>query len=294
MRIACRTLITECGIHAPPVPLRTLFNRLGIRIVRRDTPGAATLRAKAGGLEVWLGTDAARWRRERFTLAHELAHVLLLSGSNQHVSDPRNGIDSGEYEEYERLCNLGAAELLMPSAFVLEAVGQVGVSAGGLQRLYDSFLVSYESLLYRLAEVLPSSAVILWRKYARHGSEPTTLRVLTSYQRYRSSRSAPWLPKGTTAQKHIRPDIVTQALEKETAIFSPNLTLGLARREEQCFGVATVLPQPRSLAVQMPLFDGHRVLDESALNIHVVLLIGQQSMHSNATLWKTIQELIQC
>jgi IrrE N-terminal-like domain len=295
MRVACRTLIAECGVSAPPVPLRALSNHLGVHIVRRATPGAATLRTKQGVLEVWVGADTTKWRRERFTLAHELAHVLLLSGSSSRLGPDLSGeMDSLEHEEHERLCNLGAAEILMPKKFLLDRIATVGLSSTGLQALYDCFLVSFETLLYRLAEILPSSAVILWRRYARHGAEPVALRVLTSYQRYQTSLNAPWLPKGTTARKHVNPDIVTLAFEGRSAVFSQDLTLELDKREEHCLGLATVLPQPRQSQSQMPLFEGKRILDEASLEIHAVLLVGKRSMHSNPILWKTIEELTQC
>ena len=291
MRIACRTLLAECGVTAPPVPLNPLLDYLKMRKVRRATLGSATLRLRENAFEVWISGDASRWRRERFTVAHEIAHVLLLIGS----SDDREGIapdqeGSREHEEIERLCNLGAAEILMPSRLVLDALLESGLSAVSLQRMYDRFLVSFETLLFRLAEALPSSAVILWRKYARHASEPVTLRVRTSYQRYRQAASAPWLPKDLTAHKHLRPDIVTAAFDQQASVFSRNLIIELNQRVDMCLGVATVLPQPRRIRSQMPLFEGRRVLDEAVSNADVVLLICKRSLQSNPSVWDSIEE----
>lgn len=290
MRIACRELLADCKIDSAPVPLLPLCDHVGVKVVRRQTLGRGTLRGNRGGVEVWVSSEQRKWRRERFTIAHEIAHLLILRASNNNsTGDSITREASDDYAEVERLCNLGAAEILMPEQLALRRFGEWGFSAAALQQLYDAFLVSFETLLYRLAETIPSSAMILWRRYARHGSEATALRVLTSYQRYRDSANAPWLPKGCTA-KHVFPDIVSSAHELQKPVFARELVLSLNKHEVKCRGIATAIPKPRTDESQMPLFEGMRVRDEAAFGMHVALLVGKSSMEAKLPLWKKLEE----
>lgn len=281
MRIACRTLLDHCGAGDKlPIPLRPICRRLGIQVVRRRALGTGTLRSTNGRLEVWLSADSANWRRERFTIAHEIAHVLVFSSWSAGDGTARPYASHAHDErELESLCNLGAAELLMPAGPLAKSVAEHGISPEGLRILYDACLVSFETMLYRLAEITPSSAVILWRKFARRPSEAEKLRVVTSYQRYRTSIHAPWLPKGCTA-KHVHPDIVTPAFEERRTLVSSDLVLSLARREIPCIGVCTVLPAPRTDGSLLPLFEGMRIVDERLSEVDAVLLVANRTMNA--------------
>lgn len=284
MRIACRTLLEESDVgRSLPIPLRPLCRRLGIEVVRRRVAGSGTLRSANGHLEIWLPSGAENWRRTRFTVAHEIAHILLFSAWQQAgCSLGTHAFGSHEEAEIESVCNLGAAELLMPREPLATMLAEGGVSPSALRNLYDACLVSYESMLYRLAEINSSSAVILWRKYARRPSEEEKLRVVTSYQRYRTSVHAPWLPKGCTA-KHLQPDIVTPAFTAGEPAVATNISLTLGQRETLCVGVASVLPKPRTAPSTLPLFDGMRIVDERLPDVDVVLLLSNRTMNPRPT-----------
>ena len=279
MRIACRRLLQDYGITTPPVPLKRLCRRLGIRVVPRKTLGNATLRETPSGLEIWYNPDKRRWRRGRFTIAHEIAHVLVMAAAH--------GTQASDYHEIERLCDFGAAELLMPTQAMQEALATHGVSPTGLRAMYDLFLVSYESLLFRIADILPSSAMILWQRHARTPSEPIALRVRTCYQRYRSNRLAPWLPKGCTT-KHISPDIVTDLGNTDASIYVDELVLVLSGRHQRCRAVGTVLPRPRTHEQQLPLFERMPIADEPAPGIDAVLLVGAREMTERDYIWERL------
>ena len=94
------------GVALPPTDLAALCERLGVsRIVEDDVPFSGALRRCGETFEVvcsrYLSPD-----RRRFTIAHELAHLVLDSNLR------RCGLRSGR--ELERLCDMLAAELLMP------------------------------------------------------------------------------------------------------------------------------------------------------------------------------------
>lgn len=83
--------------------------------------------------------------RTRFTLAHELCHTFFYEIVPE-LKFEKHEADPGE----ERLCNLGAAELLMPSHALKREAKAVGASLDSLTRLASLFDVSLEAMLLRL------------------------------------------------------------------------------------------------------------------------------------------------
>jgi len=197
--------------------------------------------------------------------------------------------DKGEddYAEVERLCNLGAAELLMPGDLLLKRATEIGIGPKALELLYDLCLVSYEALLFRLAEIIPSSAMVFWRNYARKPDEEPALRVLTSYQRYDKNAHAPWLPKGSTS-KRIEPNIVEKAAQFGGSVYADSITLSLNGKAAVCMGVASTLPNPRRDVAKLPLFHGKRIYDEQPPKIDVILLVALRAMDARPDFWKSL------
>jgi Zn-dependent peptidase ImmA (M78 family) len=288
MRIACRDLLQSCGYTKPPIPLGTICKKLGIKIVRSNTIGKATLRAATNNFEIWININPSYYRKFRFTIAHELAHVLLMIKlDNPDLIDALSSTEE-TYEVVERLCDLGASEILMPSDILEKMIFEFGITPIGLQTLYDSFLVPNRKLLYKIAEIIPSSAIILWKKYARHASENEELRIQTCYQRYSSNLNAPWLPKGSTV-KHVIPDIVTKSYHDRKPYYSDELHLALGRKIHECIGISCILPESRLDIEQLPLFKGLPIPDESLSELDAVLLVGTKSMSQNVAIWEKIE-----
>jgi Zn-dependent peptidase ImmA (M78 family)/DNA-binding XRE family transcriptional regulator len=83
--------------------------------------------------------------RALFTLAHELAHVLVDDGESITLDT-----DLSAHSDRERLANAFAATYLMPATTVAEVHDQHGLRPAGLAHMLVTFGVSYESLVYRL------------------------------------------------------------------------------------------------------------------------------------------------
>lgn len=101
---------------------------------------------------VILINSRVRPERQRFTLAHEISHALLL-GDDDLLSDLHDAFEGDRLEQViETLCNVGAAALLMPAdliAGMLARFGPTGRALGELARRAD---VSASTALYALAE----------------------------------------------------------------------------------------------------------------------------------------------
>lgn len=101
-----------CGAAVPPekpIDLRKLSKHIGVRrIAAVDMVSDGRLDRQPEGPSVYY-RYGIRGGRRRFTIAHELGHLLLGN------SDVFNGL---EFDEIERLCNAFAAELLMPRRWI--------------------------------------------------------------------------------------------------------------------------------------------------------------------------------
>ena len=102
-------LLDECNVTSIPVDLVRLAQRQGIHRIREMETAldGQLLELEGGGYEVILGKNAPLTRK-RFTLAHEIGHTLL-QGSE------KLSCGGGAIEE---LCNVAAAELLIPGRFL--------------------------------------------------------------------------------------------------------------------------------------------------------------------------------
>ncbi len=266
MRSAMRELLGTCGEN-PPIGLRGICRQLDVRFgwnatAHRIGAGTASLHASSNGEFEIVLHDAnfrRRWRRARFSVAHELAHALLL----RLIQDPAliASLDdtAEDLQELERTCNAGAAELLMPSTSLRQAILQFGLGPEGLIQLYDHFLVSWAALLWQIAWVLPNGSCVRWRKYARHDREAVAFRVVACYPSYRSRGRRPWLPNGATTS-HLNSRVVESTVAENRPVKTEGAEIKLGSRKWRGDSLGTFV-QKRTNLVQ-PVLNGFPVPDE--------------------------------
>jgi Zn-dependent peptidase ImmA (M78 family) len=97
--------------------------------------------------------------RQRFTIAHELAHLVLHKDEELHVDEQypirfRDKTSSKAVDRTEIEANQFAAELLMPYDFLVAEINQLrdGISADeGIRLLAEKFIVSEQAMTFRLS-----------------------------------------------------------------------------------------------------------------------------------------------
>src|SRR6476469_995567 len=111
---ACSELRVRAAEVHPPFSLHMLAASLGARVEVRPGGPEGRVVVRDGRFVVQM-REGASWRRQRFTLAHEVAHLLLFSADAE-AGRLRAVPSSSEHDfrAVERLCSVGAAELLMP------------------------------------------------------------------------------------------------------------------------------------------------------------------------------------
>lgn len=162
-RSAARQIVRDLNIAHPPVDVEAIAAGRGIEILRHRFDGPESGFALRDGSRWYIGinTQTSR-RRQRFTAAHELGHLILHEGKELIVDqavlrvDLRNDISSMGTDSEEVEANTFAAALLMPERIVLGSAADLIHANGGISRdaliseLAKIFDVSSEAMGYRL------------------------------------------------------------------------------------------------------------------------------------------------
>lgn len=137
----------EAGWTGPPFDPIRLADHLGVAVVPTDDVYDARLVPTAEGVRIEFNPNRPAGRR-RFSVAHEIGHLLF----EDHGEAVRNRVHadraSGDDWQLEMLCNLAAAEMLMPASS-LEGLDEQPLALAPLLELRRQLEVSAESLLLR-------------------------------------------------------------------------------------------------------------------------------------------------
>lgn len=162
-RERARQLMVDYQISQPPVRVEKLAEALGFQIARHRFDGPESGFALRDGRRSIIGVNIqTSRRRQRFTIAHELGHLLMHEGRPLTVDqavlriDLRNEVSSMATDLQEIEANIFAAALLMPEETVLHHATILMQSSAEISRddlitkLARTFDVSIEAMGYRL------------------------------------------------------------------------------------------------------------------------------------------------
>lgn len=131
-RRRAQQLLEEGGVTEAPVPLERLAElcRATIRYEPFDGEVSGMVHCRPGGGGV-IGVNSEHSKtRQRFTIAHELGHLLLHADEEFHIDEKRplalrDEVSSLAIDPREIEANQFAAELLMPALLVRASVGRL-------------------------------------------------------------------------------------------------------------------------------------------------------------------------
>lgn len=158
-RRKARELIKEFGVKSLPVNVERIARSLGAKVefapFDDELSGMAFIKDGVPAIGI---NSLHHPNRQRFTLAHELAHVLLHSAELEkavHVdkgSLRRDRVSATGTDMLEIAANAFAAELLMPEEFLSAALDEKLdlEDPQVLEKLANKFRVSVTALQHRL------------------------------------------------------------------------------------------------------------------------------------------------
>jgi hypothetical protein len=181
-------LLRRCHIPCePPIDLVRLARALGVdEIAEASLVEDGRLEHTPYYVKVLLQRDAG-YHRQRFTLAHELGHVVL--------TDPDAFVVARRYrpraDQEERFCDSFAAALLLPRTWVLGRYATAPRSLRVVRAMSDTAHVSLAASAIRLNELLGWQRTLLrWRR-SPDGSWQLASTTGIPYRLHGLLRSAP-------------------------------------------------------------------------------------------------------
>jgi len=161
IRELAQKLVMEAGTTEAPVPVWEIARAKGARIVPDSLEGdlSGFLYRDASQKVIGVNTQHAPVR-QNFTVAHELAHLLLHDQEQLHVDRAfptvrlRDDVSSQGIDDAEKEANLFAAELLMPVGFLRQDLAGRNTldlyDEDYIPELAQKYGVSVQALMFRL------------------------------------------------------------------------------------------------------------------------------------------------
>ena len=153
-------LLREHNLLSAPIDVDVLASFLGAEVFYEDMEDdvSGLLLREDGAAKIAVNRDHHR-NRQRFTVAHEIAHLVLHAHDKKELwvdheyyfrsTNPRSGDQRAEVE-----ANRFAAELLMPRELVLEKLdSSKPLSDLDVARLAIKFGVSEQAMMWRLVHL---------------------------------------------------------------------------------------------------------------------------------------------
>src|SRR5215469_7011853 len=145
------------GWQGPPFDPFRLAERLRIKIVaREEVKDARTVPIGGGRIQIEYNPSRPK-QRIRFSIAHEIAHTFFPDCSERVRYRASAQTEVPAEWELEMLCNIGAAELLMPIGSLPDLKSRA-LTIEGLLQLRKQYEVSAESLALRYIQVTEQPA----------------------------------------------------------------------------------------------------------------------------------------
>ncbi len=178
---SARRLIDDSGVARPPVDPKLLAGLQGIkRIVQSySLHVSGQLIGDKDGLVIALNAKEPI-ERQNFTCLHEIAHTFLIAEPSGKLRRARGLYSCLRSSPQERLCDLAAAEMLMPEKFFRPMATDLHPSMASLEELARTFLSSIRSTIIRLGQLSVWPVVFVVWKFTNHGTSSPKLRVAWS------------------------------------------------------------------------------------------------------------------
>lgn len=166
IRSLAQEVLEHARIKEPPVAIERLARRLGVQLRYEPFDGDLSGMLYKEGEQIVIGVNALHPKtRQRFTIAHEIGHLLLHGYSGIHVDHgfpvrKRDNVSSQAIKTDEIEANGFAAELLMPATMLEDDVLELSLDYDDeelFRRLSDKYRVSLQAMIFRLTnlELIP-------------------------------------------------------------------------------------------------------------------------------------------
>ena len=166
-------LVEACGVVEPPLsPEHLAYARRIFRVDKKDLTFDACLIPKDSGFIVEVCKFHPR-ARQRFSIAHEIAHTFFIEVMPE-LGLPKRETGIGlhlEYNYFEHLCDISAAELLMPGQLFCRLATEVAPGLAGILQLATRFQASLNAIARRLTSLNLWNCIIVLSRLDERAEE---------------------------------------------------------------------------------------------------------------------------
>jgi len=273
MKVACRQILSSLNLSTAPIALKPICQKFNLKVSYNNVnkPEDSYLKLAPFGFEIEI-SKKKNWRRNRFTIAHELSHIIIYNIINSRVKIERN-----QHDGIEALCDIGATELLINEDELGRILTTNGLNTEGVKFMYDKFLVSYDTLFTRLSDFLNMN-IVIWKKHSRNDLEKEEFRVFRHFPKYKNSDKTTWLPNGCT-MKHISPNIFENDFKPFSVV--DDFKIIMNGKITKCSSLSFIFPHSRDLSKNLPIFDDLTISDESIYDNCYIMFITKDQQKFN-------------
>ena len=215
----------EHGWEGPPFDPFQLAELRHIEVVpREDILDAQSVPVSAGHVRIEFNPLRSR-ARTRFSIAHEIAHTLFPDHSNT-VRERLSKTEASPDEwQLELLCNIAAAEILMPVGLGLNLESEP-LTINNVANLRKKYEVSMEAMLLRLVKLTDNACVGFVASPLNGRQHPTPYRIDYSLPSRSMSIRIPYglnIGSDTAAAECTAVDFTSQGTETWSEEWEPFL-----------------------------------------------------------------------
>jgi hypothetical protein len=151
--------------------------------------------------------------RQRFTIAHEIGHILLFELVGDSPETIRRLARDHSDRHVEQLCDRVAAELLMPKRAFRDALLAKPLTLDTLLELGDAYQTSFDTTLIRVTEVCTDMQMALFAVNPLTSGRSQAFELVRVF----GQRGGTSLLPRTLSSRELRPDIFSQAAQAQRA-----------------------------------------------------------------------------
>lgn len=158
-------LIYEYNLNTKEaIDIEDLIKKMNIRLVIADLPQGVLGACKVEGLKrmIVVSSNVYNEEQKRFTLAHELGHILIHRGTHYFSKEDFNIIYTNKQKEDE--ADRFAVELLLPKSFIITMINENDVSFELIKQIAQIYKMSLTATAIRVAELINENIIIIYHK----------------------------------------------------------------------------------------------------------------------------------
>ena len=206
---ACEALLFKAG-PTNSIKLEKLLEICNCRIIEKNIQTSGRLEIDDVGFIIYLSKNMPN-SRKRFTIVHELAHILVIQGICHKPNLLKSLRQPNIWAQVEKLCDKAAAFILIPEIQFISKIKEYGLSSKGISNVCKFFDISKESFFVRFKDVFKPSTIALCR------SQKVSHKITPAIIRIRNSIYPKILKEGEVGINDLNYHLIRTALKKGSA-----------------------------------------------------------------------------